>query len=293
MQVRTGLLVIAVLLAVVPGWSQSQRLGDVAGTIKLDRKALTEGDGGTVLDPRLSRKADRELLGGLLEDCATRARQLADLIVEARSTIMYRDDQLSNRLQAASLDLAAAVQEIYSLRLSEPFAEPLDVARDAAAVCDTAAESTKEEIQRLGVAFTEATELTASCRLKLEEASILLSGRSMPAAAGGGPATPEPGSEAEQTAIDVRVAELCRPERSGGQDAWQHCLDRQYQALAAIQARSATNEMLPEGVFQGVRKDCRLRHPDDYAAIDLCEQERMTETRLELEAKAAAEAEPE
>jgi len=286
MTVRAWVVVIAVLLAGTPGWSQSERLGDVAGTIKLDPGAVTRG-GGEVVDPRQARKADHDLLDDVVADCAVQARLLADLIAEARSTIMYRDDDLPTRLDAASRELEAASQEIYSLRLAEHFAEPLEAARQAASRCEVAAASVREELARQGVAFTEASERTSSCRRQLEEVAMLLAGtngeRSVGAA--GPPAVADEATESSTETSDVadRVADLCRDERPRGPDAFQRCLDRQYESLAALEARTPANEMLDPGLFQDIRNTCRVRYPGDYAAIDQCEQEKMTAARLELE----------
>jgi hypothetical protein len=286
MTVRAWVVMSVVLLAGSPAWSQSERLGDVAGTIKLNPGAVTRG-GGEVVDAGQVRKADHELLGGVVADCAASARLLADLISDARATILYRGDDLPVRLEAASRELDAAAQEVYSLRLTAPFAEPLAVAREAASVCELAAASVRDELDRQGVAFTEASQGTAACRRKLEEIAMVLGGREAPGSTGGaGTAAtegPQPEGVAASSEVDRRVAERCTGEGAEGPDAYQRCLNRQYEAVAALDARTPANEMLEEGLFQDIRNTCRARYDDDFAARDQCEQEKMTAARLELE----------
>ncbi|HSN56778.1 MAG TPA: hypothetical protein VLT32_19060 [Candidatus Sulfomarinibacteraceae bacterium] len=285
MTVRVWVMASAILMTVAPVWCQSDRLGDVAGSIKLDRSAVTEG-GGTVVDPVQVRKADRELLLDVLDAARAEARRLGDLLTEARSTILYHGDDVPARLGSASRDLQAALQEIYGLRLTPPFQPALDEAREAAGTCDRAALAVRDEIERLGVAFNEATEALATCRRQIEEAALLAAGDGLePAARGSGGDEPieAPSSGEDSGGEDARINALCAPERGAGPDAWQSCLDRQYWALAALEARTAANEMLDQDLFDGIRKSCGNRYPDDYAARDRCEQDWMTSVRLEAE----------
>ena len=284
MTVRVWVMVSAVLMTVAPVWCQSDRLGDVAGSIKLDPAAVTEG-GGTVVDPVQVRKADRELLLDVLDAARAEARRLGDLLTEARSTILYHGDNLPVRLGSASRDLEAAVQEIYSLRLTPSFQQALGDARDAAATCDLAAVAAREELERLGVGFTEAVETLETCRRQLEAAALGAAGGDRPESAAGSRADDRSDDAAEGIAggADARIAALCESERSAGADAAQRCLEEQYRALAALEARTAVNEMLGQDLFDGIRKSCLNRYLDDYAARDRCEQERMTAVRLEAE----------
>jgi len=102
MRVRSLFLVSLILLVSGAGWSQSNRLGDVAGSIKLDPSAIVEKEG-YVEDPQAAVKADRDLFGETLRNCSTVANHLGALVEEARNSILYRDDDLPSRLTAASL----------------------------------------------------------------------------------------------------------------------------------------------------------------------------------------------
>jgi hypothetical protein len=285
MTVRIWVMVSAISMTVAPVWCQSDRLGDVAGSIKLDRSAVTEG-GGTVVDPDQVRKADRDLLLDVLDGARAEARRVAELVAEARTTFLYRaGDDLPVRLTAATRDLQAAGQVIWSLRLTPPFQSALDAARSAAEACDRASVSVRDELDHRGVVFAEATGAVATCRRQLEEAALLAAGDAPAGTGAGSRLDGEAGGAADDVAAqaDARIAAFCEPERPVGPDAHQSCLDTQYQALAALEARTAASEMLDQDLFDGIRRSCGNRYPDDYVARDRCEQERMTSVRLEAQ----------
>ena len=87
MRIRTAVLVGVALMAGISGWSQDERLGDVAGSIKLNPEAIVETSG-VVEDPRAAAKADEELFNAVLADCLAAAGQLGRLVAEARTTVV-------------------------------------------------------------------------------------------------------------------------------------------------------------------------------------------------------------
>lgn len=278
MKSRLALSVAIVLLASSVGVAQ-ERLSDVAGSIKLNPDAIVEKEG-YVEDPKAAVKADRELFGDILASCSAIADSIGELLVEARNSVLYRDDVLPNRLKAECFDLDTELQELYLLRLTPVFYEPLETALAAIETCGVATDSVRQELARRGVAFSQAIEDTTSCRQELDRA-----GRQLAAAgAGPGSAVPEVVDEAAEPPTDDEIiAALCEPERANGSEAYDACVGGQYRGLADLSARTSDNEMLDPSVFSGIRELCAGIHPQDYAARDRCEIDKMTAARLELE----------
>ena len=280
MNIRAAICLGAALLLSGVGWSQN-RLGDVADSITLNPDAIVEKKG-FVEDPNAAVKADQRLFSDYLASCSAAAANLGGLVEEARNTVLYRDDDLPNRLTAAALDLDTQMQELYLLRLAPSFDEPVDTAAEAVDLCATATDSTRAELARKGVRFVDAAEDVAACRQRLGLAEAQLA--AVGSGGGAGPSTAPPGSEAPSARTDDEiVAEACEPEGSGGQDAVDACGQRQYQALAAITSRTADNEMIDPSVFLGIRGVCAELHPLDFVRRDSCEVEKMTAVRLEAE----------
>lgn len=281
MRIRFAFVVGALLLVAGTTWSQN-RLGEVAGSIKLNPEAIVE-KGGFVEDRQAAQKEDHELFETALTGCSEAAEALGNLIAEARGTVLYMgDDGLTNRLAATALDLDARLAEFDLIRLSDVFEESAETARDAVVLCRAGTEGVREELARRGVAFTRAKGEIAHCRQELHRAEVQL------AAVG---KTPE---EVATMASDVAapaaflgdeaiVAAVCEPLRGQGQAAVDACEGRQYRALAALESRTPENELLAAAVFDGIREICIDLSPTNFDLRNICEIERMTATRLESE----------
>ena len=98
MRFRTVILLNVALLVCPMGWSQANRLGDVAGSIKLNPEAIVEKEG-VVEDPQAAKRADENLLGSVLADCSADADLLGELVAQARQPAPERDSDLANRLE--------------------------------------------------------------------------------------------------------------------------------------------------------------------------------------------------
>ena len=287
MRARAGVTAIAILLVCGFGWSQSSKLGEVAGSIKLDPSAIVQSDGGVAADPGRDREADRQLLTEVLSDCDAAAARIEELAREARTTIYDRDSTLDLRVEDAALVLEAAARDLYLLRLGKAFDEPLDAAHRAAEACESVVEAVQSELARRSVIFSQAGERVAACRTEIAAAEARLeavgSNETVSAGEGSSAGSGEVDEPAEPPTAAERIAAFCRIAGAGDQNAFTRCEDRQFRALAAIEARSAISETLDEAVFSDIREACELDHPDDLVALDLCEQEKMTAARLEVE----------
>ena len=271
----------AVLLAAGTSWSQS-RLGEVAGSIKLNPEAIVEKDG-FVEDSEAAQQEDHELFETALTGCTVAADTLSELIQQARETILYvGDDSISNRLRATALDLDARLADFELMRLDAVFNESAGTARGAVGFCRAATDGVREELARRGVAFTLARDQIALCSQELHRAEAQL------AAVGKTPEeraamVSDAAAPAESLTDEAIVAAVCDAVRGQGQEAVDACEGRQYRALAALESRIPENEQLSPSVFDDIRQICVEFNPANFDDRNTCEIERMTAIRLESE----------
>jgi len=285
MRIRIAVLVSVALIAGMTSWAQEDRLGDVAGGIKLNPEAIVETSG-TVEDPRAAAKADEDLFGVVVEDCSIVADQLGRLVGEARTTVLYPGDDLLVRIEESSLELERQLQDIYLLRLAPRYAEPIETARAAADLCAAASVSVRREVDLGSVSFNQAIESVARCRERLGDAQEEFARVAESAGVGrtlSGAPTARTSEPATPPTDDEIIEALCEPQRATGPEAFEACVGVQYRALAALESRDAENEMLPQTVFSDIRRICSELEPKNFSARDTCEQDRMMAARLELE----------
>lgn len=281
MKIRAAVLLCSALMICAAAWSQN-KLSDVAGAIKLNPEAIVEKEG-FIDDPNAAKLEDQELLAMTLDGCSTIADNIGALVDEARATVLYRGSDVSTRLGAATLELDTQIQEIYLLRLTDVFAQPVTTARDAADACSAANESIRAELARQGIAFTQAKEEIARCRTGLDQAQAELAAIQKSPDGKAVDATQEAEKTAAAPTDDEIIAEICGLEVKTGPDAFDACTSRQYRAVAALGSRTWENEHLDAGTFADLRAICADLHPRDYALKNECEVERMTALRLEIE----------
>ena len=285
MRIRTAVLVGVALLVCATGGSQENRLSEVAGSIKLNPKAIVETSG-YVDDPRADAKADEDLFDGVLAECSAAAEQLDRLVNEARTTVIYPGDEVVTRLDASSVELERQVEEIFLLRLAPMYSEPVETARDAAVVCGAGSITARREIELGSVAFTKSRQELARCVELLGEARTQFAAVAAPVGAKGekpAAANATPVKPKTPPTDDEIIEAVCRPEWSNGPEAFENCQGVQYRSLAALESRTAENEMIVGTVFADIRAICGQLHPMDFAARDTCEQEKMLAARLEIE----------
>jgi hypothetical protein len=285
MKIRIAVVVGVALIAGMTSRAQENRLGDVAGGIKLNPEAIVETSG-TVEDPRAAAKADEDLFDAVLTECSTVADQLGRLVGDARTTVLYPGDDLLIRIEESSLELDRQLQDIFLLRLAPKYAEPVDTARIAADLCAAADLSVRREIEIGSVSFNQAIESVARCRERLGDARAQFALVAQSPGAGGAPSGVSTSGTVEQAAPptdDEIIEAFCEPQKATGPEAFEACQGVQYRALAALESRDADNEMLPETVFSDIRRICSELEPKNFSARDICEQDRMMAARLELE----------
>jgi hypothetical protein len=274
MRRSTVILIVVTLLVCPAGWSQTRKLGDVAGAIKLNPEAIVEKEG-VVEDPRAAKRADENLFGGVLADCSAAAELLGSLVTQARVPGPSRDLDLMNRMESAAQELETAIHSISLLRLSDGFKDPLEIAREAEPVCAGACAGVREVITQGGVMFSNASVQVTRCRQLLDEAKEKLLAIDQPVA---------PPQDTESTAPptdDEIIVARCESESAKGAEFVESCQALQYRSLSAMASRVAANEMLDPGVFSDIRQMCLELHPSDFLLRNNCELDKMTATRLE------------
>jgi len=286
MKIRIAVVVSVALIAGMTSSAQENRLGDVAGSIKLNPEAIVETSG-TVEDPRATAKADEDLFGVVVEDCSIVADQLGRLVGEARTTVLYPGDDLLVRIEESTDELERQIQNIFLLRLAPRYAEPVETARDAANLCAAASVSVRREVDLGSVSFNQSIESVTRCRERLGDAQEQFARVAEFAGVGRNPssgaATAGASEPASPPTDDEIIEALCEPQRAAGPEAFEACVGVQYRALAALESRDAENEMLPQALFSDIRRICSELEPKNFSARDTCEQDRMTAARLRLE----------
>jgi len=269
--------VVVTLLVGQTGWTQTQQLGDVAGKIKLNPEAIVVKEG-VVVDPNAAKRADENLFEMVLADCSAAADLLGELVAQARIPTTRRDLELAKRIESASFDLETEVHSISLLRLSDGLAPALEIAIRAEASCAGASVTVRDEIARGGAMLKTADSEVTRCRGLLDEAEAALAAAKSPAAVSSPPGAAEP---EEPATDDEIIAARCEPEKAKGPDSFEFCQALQFRSQAAMASRNPSNEMLDEGIFSDIRRECLELHPQDFVLRDGCETDRMTAARLE------------
>ncbi|MGD8441009.1 MAG: hypothetical protein PVG53_10765 [Holophagae bacterium] len=270
----SGLLAVVVLCA-GPVLGQDERLADVAGKITLNPDAVVAKQG-FADDPRAVIKADGELLGSMLTECRVTADLIVDLFDQARATYVPPDDEIAIRLRDASAVLDDQLQGIGLLRLSESFNGVMETVRRTADDCAAASAAARTVLVRRGAAFDETGDLLARCRTLLTRSSEQLDAIVAGSSGRGTSALPS-----AMLSDDELVERVCGAPPSRGAAEVEACRSRQYRALAAIESRTAENEMVDGEIFSEIRRVCADKHPRDFDQRDSCEMSRLTAIRLE------------
>jgi len=275
MSCRATRLLAVVILCAGPVLGQDERLADVAGKITLNPDAVVTKQG-FADDPRAVIRADGELLGTVLAECRTTTDLIVGLFDQARATYVPPDSDLAVRLGDASVVLDEQLQDIDLLRLSASFDSVMETVRRAADECGAASAAAGTVLVRRGAAFDETEDLLARCRTLLTRSSDQLaeigSGSSAPAAAS---------LPSAMLSDDELIERICGAPPSVGIDEVEACRARQYRAIAALESRTAENEMVDDRILAEIRRVCADEHPRDFDQRDSCELSRLTTIRLE------------
>jgi hypothetical protein len=267
---RSALVGFAVVLAAGVAAAQ-QRLGDIAGTIRIQR---TGED--AVIDQRTVEPGGRPPAGAgdahhdRLAACVEEAKAFRAVLREAFTEDLFLQYDWRGRSLEAATRLEVALR---TLLVSQPRAELMGAWNEAMTGVDglewavaTIRASFDEDSPQLymdvirsidGHIGTVETAMAEMRRLGREGQAVA------------------PPADVDVVAADEVIARRCGALGEPGTSGYDSCAEQQRAALAAIQNRFTFSYNLDEPTFNRIRNDCALEFPNDLSARDACERRRM------------------
>ena len=267
-----ALVWMSALIIAAPAAAQ-QSLGDVAGSIKLNRT----GDNDVVIDQKSvgrSRSISSSLSDGqaLLEatkDCASAAQTLNDLLGETGSGEVFYDDGWRARVEAAGGQWDQSNRVFEVIYAQDRYEAPYDAAESGATATTIGLGILRGAISADQPRFGEAKRQIAEGAELLESAERDLSAALRREEAESPPPPIDP------IAADRSIDLVCRNSGAKGSQEFDSCVAAQQAAMNAITGRYAPNVRLDQAIFNRIRNSCRYEWPDDFVSRDLCERQRI------------------
>ncbi len=250
--------------------AQSQRLGDIADGIRLDR------DGEIVIDERVVAPVPRRVSpGGLdraqreLAACRDLGRQLLTTLRRSVVRDLFYDAAWREEVRSASRDLEVRVDLLDSVGVP---AEATDLWLAAIGEAERYLELTEHMDRLLATdtpdyrAVLDGIERT-NAALDGFIARLATTGRWIDRSATSAPPT---GAEVAEI-----VASRCGIFQVDSAD-WRTCGDRQRRAAGVLEARTRYSTGVDEAMFNAVRNRCAELHPADLVERERCERIELT-----------------
>jgi hypothetical protein len=261
-----------VVVAAAPAAAQ-QSLGDVAGSIKLNRP---EGET-VVIDHNTVKSTGRTTAGSTdvdffrdtVDDCLTETRALHGLVVEARDGTSFYRDGWRSRVAEVALRLDEARNELDILRAEGRYKPAYETAEQGSNTAGAALEIMRRAIADDRPVFSEAGRLSTEAIRLFEETQATIGIESRADAAESTPVMINP------IEADREISALCRGRQGDEPGGFERCVAAQRAALDALVGRSGPAVRLPEVEFNVIRNNCRGEWPGDYVSQDRCEQRRI------------------
>ena len=267
-----GTVIVCAMAIALPSAAQ-QKLGDVAGSIKLKKtgsESVVINDSGLGHTSQRSTPAsDTDLLYSVLEDCLNTAQGLSSFLDEApRIMPVVYSDSFRDQLDTIDRELENMAAELRML----PEAGPYESAYLKAV-------GGMEQVQE---AFEAATEAVNSYRLVSSVTKRQLSGgveaievamtdvRSV----GRAQAAAAPAAAIDPIAAAASIKRLCSRLGAEGSPAYVSCVQDQDAAKNALVGRTAPAVGLDASTFNKTRNTCAAEWPDNYVNRDACERRR-------------------
>lgn len=248
-----------------------QRLGDVAGAIKIQKTGE-----GTVIDQQTVRRGGRPpaSLGDVhherLAACVDEAKALRTVLREARTEDLFLQYDWRGRSLEAANQLEIALR---SLLISQPRTELMDAwdralggASGLEWVVATVRAFIEEDSPQLYMEVLRAIDGHIQ-QVEAAMAEMRQIGREEAA-------TVSPADVDVNAATDV-ISRRCSTFGDPGTTGYDSCAEQQRRALSAIQNRFTFTYALDEPTFNRIRNACAEEFPDDLSARDACERRRM------------------
>jgi hypothetical protein len=264
--------ILGMLLIAAPSMAQ-QKLGDVAGSIKINRPegeaVVIDGSDIGQTSRRSSASSDADLMYEILADCLDAARTLSTMVADAPriTPVTYSSewrgqlDDIGQRLESMSRELqrlpdAASFEAAYQKAVAG-----LDEVRQG---FDSVL--TTVNARRLVVSADKRQISNGADTIEEAMTEVRAVGRSQAAKA------PPPAIDPVAAAASIR--KVCSSQGAEGSQAYRDCVNLQDAAKDALVARTAPSVGLDTASFNKIRNGCLYEWPDNYFSRDACEVRR-------------------
>jgi hypothetical protein len=273
---RSASLIGVVVLMVAAPLAAQQSLGDVAGSIKLNRP---DGEP-VVIDQSTVRSAGRPpaktdvaFFRGTVDDCLTETRALYGLVMEARDGTSFYRDEWRSRVAEVGLRLDGARDELAMVQTEGRYPEPYETAERGSDTAGAALEIMRGAIAGDRPVFSEAGALSMEAIRLFEDAQTAIGIASRADSVEETPRLINP------VDADRDISALCGGRHGENSSAFDGCVAEQRSALDALTARSAPAAGLTAVDFNIIRNNCRAEWPGNYVNQNQCERRRMNAKR--------------
>jgi len=273
--VRKSLLVslLAAFVMTASSSEAQQSLGDVAGSIKLNRPA---GEA-VVIDRHAIGRARKtsvpasgvDQLNDAVNDCLVETRALYALFNETRDgSLFYRDEW---RMQVASVGqrLESAQFKLESVVPDGRYVESYEKAQQGANTALSALEILRSAIASDRPVFSQGRTLCEQALRLLEEARTEIGAAARRDAAESTPAMINP------IDADRIISSTCGRQYASGSQGYGDCVARERAALDAMRGRTGPGAGLDVESFNMIRNACRFEWPNSFVSQDQCERNRI------------------
>lgn len=258
--------------------SAQQKLGDVAGSIKLkktgDETVVIDGSSAGQSSRRSTSASGSDLLYDVMSDCLEASRALSTLLADAPriTPVSYSEawrnqfDDIGQRLDEVSRELqmlpdAGRYEDAYQKSVAG-----LDEVRQGFAATATAVVS-----GRLVISAIKRQVSGGADAIEGALAEVRAVGRSEAKAAPAPPIDP--------IAASASIRRICTASGAEGTPAFEACVDEQEAAMSALVGRTAPAVGLDADAFNEVRNGCLYEWPENYVNRDACERRRAAAAR--------------
>jgi hypothetical protein len=261
------------MLSIAAPSAAQQKLGDVAGSIKIKRPegeaVVIDGEDIGQTSSRSAGSSDADLLTEVLADALETARGLSTMLADAPtiSPVVYSGDW-QNSLGDFGRRLESVDRELQAL----PDAGPYEAAYQKA-VAGLA--EVREGFEKVLATVNARRLVTSPTKRQISDgadtideamADIRAVGRSQAATAA------PPGIDPVAAAASIR--KVCSRQGVEGSQTYRECVDIQDAAKNALVARTAPSVGLDTETFNKIRNGCLYEWPDNYYNRDACEVRR-------------------
>ena len=273
MQWKAVLGFCALSTALVVPVSAQERLGDVAGSIKLNRSG---GDDVIIASQpsQQSRRSpgsqsDASYLQQVVEDGLAQSREFMALLDEVRTPGVFTDLDWRSRVSEAILRLDMVQQDLMGAQLSGRYEEAGALAERGMGLAMASSGTVQDGIARNKLGIKEPVAQMEECEQLLDSASrsirIVLR---------------EEAREADPPPIDpvsaaATIKALCGRNSAEGTQQHANCVSQQDAAYRSALSRNPMSVGLQDADFNAIRNACRSEWSRDFVAQNGCEKGRM------------------